>query len=125
MARMDPLWLLNHYHYLDNCRKGQAGLILSRYGVLGSHRYPIGFFQGIPLIWESLAFQPILHQHSFNTVIRGGVNDIGGHMYIMMKTSIFKLVAIWVLARSIVSIVLVMPLTVNRGFTSPETCQAG
>ena len=26
-GKMDPLWLLNHYHYLDNCRKGQAGLI--------------------------------------------------------------------------------------------------
>ena len=35
-GKMDPLWLLNHYHYLDNCRKGQAGLILSRYGVLAA-----------------------------------------------------------------------------------------
>lgn len=25
---LDPLWALNHYHYLDNCRDSKRGMIL-------------------------------------------------------------------------------------------------
>ncbi|MBR7073224.1 MAG: alpha-xylosidase, partial [Eubacterium sp.] len=40
---LDPLTALNHYHYLDNAENGEIPLILSRYGRVGSHRYPLGF----------------------------------------------------------------------------------
>ena len=40
---LDPLYVLNHYHYLDNARGVKRGLILSRYAGIGSHRYPLGF----------------------------------------------------------------------------------
>ncbi len=40
---LDPLWMLNHYHYLDSKWKGKRALTFSRYAGLGSHRYPVGF----------------------------------------------------------------------------------
>lgn len=40
---LDPLWILNHYHYLDSGRKGDRRFAFSRYAGPGSHRYPIGF----------------------------------------------------------------------------------
>lgn len=43
---LDPLWMLNHYHYLDNKWKGTRPLTFSRYAGPGSHRYPLDF-QGI------------------------------------------------------------------------------
>ena len=79
-GKMDPLWLLNHYHYLDNCRKGQAGLILSRYGGPGSHRYPIGFSGDTIVTWESLAFQPYFASTASNIGYTWWSHDIGGHM---------------------------------------------
>ena len=42
-AAYDPLWMLNHYHYLDSARDGRRPLVFSRYAGLGSHRYPAGF----------------------------------------------------------------------------------
>ena len=79
-GKMDPLWLLNHYHYLDNCRTGQAGLILSRYGGPGSHRYPIGFSGDTIVTWESLAFQPYFTSTASNIGYTWWSHDIGGHM---------------------------------------------
>jgi alpha-glucosidase (family GH31 glycosyl hydrolase) len=40
---VDPLWVLNHYHFLDSGRKGDRRFTFSRYAGPGSHRYPIGF----------------------------------------------------------------------------------
>lgn len=40
---LDPLWMLNHYHYLDSKWKGKRALTFSRYAGPGSHRYPVGF----------------------------------------------------------------------------------
>ncbi len=55
---LDPLWMLNHYHYLDSTRAGGAGLTFSRYAGIGSHRYPVGFSGDTIISWESLQFQP-------------------------------------------------------------------
>lgn len=40
---LDPLWMLNHMHYLDSGRGGNWPLTFSRYAGPGSHRYPVGF----------------------------------------------------------------------------------
>ena len=40
---LDPLWMLNHYHYLDSARDGKRPITFSRYAGPGSHRYPVGF----------------------------------------------------------------------------------
>lgn len=43
MKELDPLWMLNHYHYLDSGRDGKRKMTFSRYAGPGSHRYPVGF----------------------------------------------------------------------------------
>ena len=40
---VDPLWMLNHYHFIDSGRKGERRFTFSRYAGPGSHRYPVGF----------------------------------------------------------------------------------
>lgn len=77
---LDPLWMLNHYHYLDNCRKGNRGMIFSRYAGPGSHRYPVGFSGDTIISWESLQFQPFFTVNASNIGYGWWSHDIGGHM---------------------------------------------
>lgn len=77
---LDPLWMLNHYHLLDLQRDGKRGVILSRYGGLGSHRYPIGFSGDAVITWESLKFQPYFTATASNVGYTWWSHDIGGHM---------------------------------------------
>ena len=77
---LDPLWMLNHYHYLDNCKDGNRGLIFSRYSGPGSHRYPIGFSGDTIISWESLQFQPYFTANASNIGYGWWSHDIGGHM---------------------------------------------
>jgi len=78
VPNVDPLWLLNHYHYSDNCRDGKRGLILSRYAGLGSHRYPAGFSGDAVSSWESLDFQAYFTATSANVGFPFWSHDIGG-----------------------------------------------
>ena len=49
---MDPLWMLNHFHFLDNGRDGRKRpMTFSRYAGAGSHRYPIGFSGDTIISW--------------------------------------------------------------------------
>lgn len=77
---LDPLWMLNHYHYLDNARNGKRPLILSRYAGVGSHRYPIGFSGDTIVSWASLDFQPYFTTTASNVGYGWWSHDIGGHM---------------------------------------------
>ena len=77
---LDPLWLLNHCHYLDSCRDGRRGLIFSRYAGPGSHRYPTGFSGDTVISWESLDFQPYFTATASNIGYGWWSHDIGGHM---------------------------------------------
>ncbi|KAL4784906.1 glycosyl hydrolases family 31-domain-containing protein [Aspergillus varians] len=76
----DPLWLLNHFQYLDSSRNGRIPLIFSRYGGPGSHRYPIGFSGDTVVSWESLAFQPEFTATASNIGYGWWSHDIGGHI---------------------------------------------
>src|SRR5690606_6293892 len=58
MPGVDPLWLLNHLHFLDSGRDGRRPLTFSRYAGPGSHRYPVGFSGDTVISWDSLRFQP-------------------------------------------------------------------
>lgn len=78
---VDPLWLLNHYHYHDIQRKGKNDVILSRYSGPGSHRYPIGFSGDTVTTWKSLQFQPYLTSASSNIGYTWWSHDIGGHFH--------------------------------------------
>ncbi|OAE03094.1 glycoside hydrolase family 31 protein [Arthrobacter sp. OY3WO11] len=77
---MDPLWVLNHLHFLDSARDGKRPLTFSRYAGPGSHRYPIGFSGDTIVTWESLDFQPYFTATASNIGYGWWSHDIGGHM---------------------------------------------
>ena len=76
---LDPLWLLNHFHYLDSGRAGKRPLTFSRYAGIGSHRYPVGFSGDTFITWESLDFQPYFTATASNAGYGWWSHDIGGH----------------------------------------------
>lgn len=76
---LDPLWLLNYFHSLDQEIQGKRPLILSRYAGVGSHRYPIGFSGDTVISWDSLKFQPYFTATATNIGYTWWSHDIGGH----------------------------------------------
>ena len=80
IPNMDPLWLLNHQHFVDNGRDGKLPLTFSRYAGIGSHRYPVGFSGDTVTTWESLDFQPYFTANASNVGYTWWSHDIGGHM---------------------------------------------
>lgn len=58
VSGIDPLWPLNHFHFLNSARDDKRPFIFSRFAGPGSHRYPIGFSGDAVVTWESLEFQP-------------------------------------------------------------------
>jgi hypothetical protein len=77
---VDPLWILNHFHYLDSCRTGAPGMTFSRYAGPGSHRYAVGFSGDAVISWASLAFQPEFTATAANIGYAWWSHDIGGHI---------------------------------------------
>lgn len=77
---LDPLWMLNHYHFLDSGREGKRPMTFSRYAGPGSHRYPVGFSGDTVISWESLDFQPYFTSTASNIGYGWWSHDIGGHM---------------------------------------------
>ena len=75
----DPLWALNHYHYLDNASRSKTPLILSRYAGVGSHRYPLGFSGDTQISWQTLAFLPYFTATASNVGYTWWSHDVGGH----------------------------------------------
>jgi alpha-glucosidase (family GH31 glycosyl hydrolase) len=81
MRGLDPLWMLNHLHYLDSGCEDRWPLTFSRYAGPGSHRYPIGFSGDTLVSWDSLKFQPYFTSTASNIGYGWWSHDIGGHMY--------------------------------------------
>lgn len=79
-SRIDPLWMLNHFHFLDRMKSEKRPMIFSRYAGPGSHRYPIGFSGDTIVTWRSLDFQPNFTKTSSNIGYGWWSHDIGGHM---------------------------------------------
>ena len=90
---LDPLWIFNHYHFLDNGRDGKRPMTFSRYAGPGSHRYPVGFSGDTIVTWESLRFQPYFTANASNIGYGWWSHDIGGHMHGCRND---ELVARWV-----------------------------
>ncbi len=81
MPGLDPLWMLNHFHYLDNSKNNNRGMLFSRFAEFGSHRYPIGFSGDTHITWESLDFQPYFTASATNVGYGWWSHDIGGHYH--------------------------------------------
>ena len=77
-AGIDIMWVLNHYHMLDN-GKEKTPLILSRYSGLGAHRYPLGFSGDTIATWKTLAYLPYFTATASNIGFTWWSHDIGGH----------------------------------------------
>ncbi|KAI5459519.1 putative alpha-xylosidase [Mariannaea sp. PMI_226] len=82
MPGLDPLWVLNHFQYLD---QGQVNpnsepILFSRFAGPGSHRYPLGFSGDTISTWASLQFQPEFTATASNIGYGWWSHDIGGHI---------------------------------------------
>lgn len=90
---LDPLWMLNHVHYLDSGRErtrhkenGESETYrrrpatFSRFADASSHRTPIGFSGDTITTWASLKFQPEFTATAANIGYFWWSHDIGGHM---------------------------------------------
>lgn len=86
---LDPLWSLNHYHYLDQCESHSAPLILSRYAGIGSHRYPLGFSGDTAVSWDTLKYLPYFTLTASNAGYTWWSHDIGGHHMGYMETELY------------------------------------
>ncbi len=86
---LDPLWSLNHYHYLDSALNHERPLILSRYGGIGSHRYPIGFSGDTYATWKTLEFLPYFTATASNIGYTWWSHDIGGHVWGEMSGELY------------------------------------
>ncbi|KAH7378501.1 glycosyl hydrolases family 31-domain-containing protein [Phaeosphaeria sp. MPI-PUGE-AT-0046c] len=78
---VDPLWVLNHFHFLDSGRGSQRPLVFSRFGGPGAQRYQIGFSGDAVITWETLHFQPEFTATASNIGYGWWSNDIGGHTH--------------------------------------------
>ncbi len=81
IAGIDPLWMLNHFHFLDSGRDGRRPLTFSRYAGPGSHRYPVGFSGDTVVSWASLQFQPEFTATASNVGYGWWSHDVGGHLF--------------------------------------------
>ena len=71
----------NENNIINKVKKRKRGIILSRYGGLGSQRYPLGFSGDSWTSWSSLAFQPYFTSTSSNVCYNWWSHDIGGFGY--------------------------------------------
>ena len=81
IAGIDPLWMLNHFHFLDSGRDCRRPLTFSRYAGPGSHRYPVGFSGDSHITWASLHFQPEFTATASNIGYGWWSHDVGGHIF--------------------------------------------
>ena len=80
VAGIDPLWMLNHFTFLDSARDGRRPLTFSRYAGPGSHRYPVGFSGDSVTTWASLHFQAEFTASAANIGYGWWSHDVGGHL---------------------------------------------
>lgn len=72
------LWANQHYYELAQERTGKRGLVLSRWGGIGSHRYPVQFSGDTHSNWETLKQQIAFTAQSGALGAAYWSHDIGG-----------------------------------------------
>ncbi len=77
---LDPLWMLNHYHFLDSGRDGKRPMTFSRYAGQGSPPLSGRIFRRHPHHLGIPGFPAIVTSTASNIGYGWGGHDIGGHM---------------------------------------------
>ncbi len=79
---LDPLPWLNQLHWgdMEQRDKNKRALIFSRFGGVGSGRYPIGFSGDAFSDWQTLAYQIYFTATASNVLYGYWSHDIGGHL---------------------------------------------
>jgi alpha-glucosidase (family GH31 glycosyl hydrolase) len=72
------LWANHHYFELAEKKTGKRGMVLSRWGGIGSHRYPVQFSGDTPTEWHMLKHQIEFTAFSGNLGAVYWSHDIGG-----------------------------------------------
>ena len=72
------LWANHHYYELCEEKTGKRGMILSRWGGIGSHRYPVQFSGDTHSDWHTLKHQVEFTARSANLGAVYWSHDIGG-----------------------------------------------
>ena len=78
LERVDPLWMLNHLHYIDNNRGDKRPMLFSRYSGIGSQRYAVGFSGDTYPTWKGLDFLPYFTTSATNVGYTCWSHDVGG-----------------------------------------------
>jgi alpha-glucosidase (family GH31 glycosyl hydrolase) len=79
--KMNPTMQLQKQRATNAIRRGQAkrGIVLSRFGGLGAHRYQVGFSGDVSIVdWSTLAFQPYFSYTAANVLYGYWSHDIVG-----------------------------------------------
>lgn len=75
-----PLWLLNHYQFLDSGRnKSKRSMLLSRNAHLAAHRYPVLYSGKTEIGWQTLRKLPAYNIMAANSGVSWVSHDIGGN----------------------------------------------
>lgn len=71
---------LNYYHtrYIDE-DKDVRGLLLTRNGLVASHRYPVNYSGETTVSWSTLNYLPYLNSSSSNIGVSWWSHDVGGY----------------------------------------------
>ncbi len=77
---LKPIWLCNHYFYLENMKTNNRPLILSRYCGIGGQRYPLGFSGDSVQSYDSLKYLVKTTPMASNVGFTYWSHDVGGHM---------------------------------------------
>eukprot|EP00026_Physarum_polycephalum_P003173 Phypoly_transcript_03183.p1 GENE.Phypoly_transcript_03183~~Phypoly_transcript_03183.p1 ORF type:complete len:848 (+),score=76.75 Phypoly_transcript_03183:335-2545(+) len=78
---LTPIWWLNHLHHKNMLHKEIRSLTFSRWGGLGSHRYPLGFSGDTIADWSNLQMLPYITSTAANVGYNWWSHDIGGFMW--------------------------------------------
>jgi alpha-glucosidase (family GH31 glycosyl hydrolase) len=77
----NPTIILNKLRSTDHLRRGESarGMVLGRFGGVGSHRYQVGFSGDVAgLTWKNLAFQPYFSLTASNVAYGWWSHDLVG-----------------------------------------------
>lgn len=82
--QLNPTFLTDHVRWSDNMRRGvnKRSNTFSRFGGLGSHRYPVGFTGDVAsLSWQCMSYQPFFSVSASNVAYGYPSHDlVGGPM---------------------------------------------